>query len=200
MCRPFSGAGHVACRNCGPERPDIQKPDKREVQDDEVKGELQGVGVVSGGSEEQVAFGRQANMNRTPDNPTAAEREKHEATHLPYQPWCKFCVQGKCPNRKHSSKSKEETEYANHTCILTTCLWQRRIRKTCHQSWYEKIQNTNWYLRTLCQSKAFRMNGWLKRLWKILTASVMDGPRWSSVAIRMLTIQCEGPDGRSSRR
>ena len=47
---------------------------------------------------------------RVPVQPTDRERELHEATHLPFQPWCEFCIQGKSPNRKHLSDQRDAEE------------------------------------------------------------------------------------------
>ena len=44
---------------------------------------------------------RMPKVLKTPDQPTERQIAEHEATHLPYQPWCKYCVQGKAINRKH---------------------------------------------------------------------------------------------------
>ena len=47
---------------------------------------------------------------RAPKNPTQKERDEHEATHLPHQDWCEFCVTGrgrKKPHRKRNSKRKK---------------------------------------------------------------------------------------------
>ena len=38
---------------------------------------------------------------RSPKSPTAAERERHALTHLPYASWCRYCVCGKRPNTPH---------------------------------------------------------------------------------------------------
>ena len=49
-------------------------------------------------------------MLKTPYTPTAREVEEHEATHLPYQPWCKHCIQGKAPNRAHRTSKRDSSE------------------------------------------------------------------------------------------
>ena len=38
---------------------------------------------------------------RAPKAPTAAEKERHALTHLPYASWCPYCVAGKRPNAPH---------------------------------------------------------------------------------------------------
>ena len=37
----------------------------------------------------------------SPCSPSRAEREAHEATHLPYRNWCPVCVQGRADNPPH---------------------------------------------------------------------------------------------------
>ena len=36
-----------------------------------------------------------------PSDPTPAEREKHNKTHLPHMPWCSICVQARAREDKH---------------------------------------------------------------------------------------------------
>ena len=38
---------------------------------------------------------------RAPEEPSADERARHETTHLPYQPWCAWCVMGKGRGKPH---------------------------------------------------------------------------------------------------
>jgi hypothetical protein len=45
---------------------------------------------------------------KDPHAPTAAEREEHEATHLPYRSWCAECVCGRRDNPPHLRRSEEE--------------------------------------------------------------------------------------------
>ena len=40
-----------------------------------------------------------------PKEPTAAERLKHEATHLPYRAWCQHCVRGRGRCKPHYRKT-----------------------------------------------------------------------------------------------
>ena len=56
------------------------------------------------GPEEQDAGGEEALAARpalTPYTPTRAEREAHEATHMPFRSWCWACVQGRSDNPPH---------------------------------------------------------------------------------------------------
>ena len=45
-----------------------------------------------------------------PSDPTPAERERHNATHLPYRPWCKICVQAKAKEDPHYKRTDEELQ------------------------------------------------------------------------------------------
>ena len=54
-------------------------------------GEGQDARIQGEGDEEA----RRARVRSGPGEPTKAERDRHNATHLPYQSWCKFCVKGR---------------------------------------------------------------------------------------------------------
>ena len=45
---------------------------------------------------------------KSPLAPTRAEREAHEATHLPFRSWCAACVAGRRDNPPHSKMPEEE--------------------------------------------------------------------------------------------
>ena len=49
------------------------------------------VAEAGGGEGEEARAPRCA---RSPLQPTKAEWEAHQATHLPYRSWCRFCVDG----------------------------------------------------------------------------------------------------------
>ena len=36
-----------------------------------------------------------ARVLAAPRTPTKAEREEHDVSHVPYRPWCRFCVVGR---------------------------------------------------------------------------------------------------------
>ena len=40
-------------------------------------------------------------VRRRPKMPTLAEREQHEATHMPFRSWCRHCVRGRGRNSPH---------------------------------------------------------------------------------------------------
>ena len=48
------------------------------------------------GSEEEGEEALVPRAARNPLQPTRAEWEAHQATHLPYRSWCRFCVEGRC--------------------------------------------------------------------------------------------------------
>ena len=43
----------------------------------------------------------QPKVVRSPKEPTTAERDRHNTTHLPYEPWCPFCASCKRGNSHH---------------------------------------------------------------------------------------------------
>ncbi len=45
--------------------------------------------------------GQQPKVIRAPKAPTKAEREEHEATHLPFRSWCTHCLRGRGRNKRH---------------------------------------------------------------------------------------------------
>ena len=49
---------------------------------------------------------------RDPLAPTQAEREAHEATHLPFRSWCAECVGGRRDNPPHTKRAPEEHQVA----------------------------------------------------------------------------------------
>ena len=46
----------------------------------------------------------------SPCTPSRAEREAHEATHLPFRSWCEVCVQGRMDNPPHRRRAAEVVE------------------------------------------------------------------------------------------
>ena len=40
-------------------------------------------------------------MVRAPGDPTEAEREEHEITHVPYRSWCEHCVKSRGEDGQH---------------------------------------------------------------------------------------------------
>ena len=43
---------------------------------------------------------------RIPRTPTQAEITAHEATHMPHEEWCEFCMAGRARNKPHKSKDR----------------------------------------------------------------------------------------------
>jgi hypothetical protein len=46
---------------------------------------------------------------KAPYEPTEAERQLHNLTHLPYRNWCKHCVSGKSPDSAHKATDHHTT-------------------------------------------------------------------------------------------
>ena len=58
---------------------------------------------------------------RAPEEPSAEERGRHEVTHLPYQPWCAWCVMGKGRAKPHLPRPVEGvkvSEFEMDFCYL----------------------------------------------------------------------------------
>ena len=62
--------------------------------------------------DEQEEFQRQKVL-KDPGQPTQAERDEHDITHIPYRPWCADCVRGRA-KRKRSLRIRGA--YSGSTC------------------------------------------------------------------------------------
>ena len=45
---------------------------------------------------------------RVPDAPTAAEKEEHYLTHMPFRSWCSYCTRGAAPEDGHRRRQVQE--------------------------------------------------------------------------------------------
>ena len=59
-------------------------------------------------------------MHTAPTQPSQAEREAHEATHLPYRSWCRHCVRGKGKSESHKRLDAEK-EHTIPTVSMDYC-------------------------------------------------------------------------------
>ena len=75
-------------------------------------------GVAEGGGAEWEREGtggeeaRNPKRARDPAQPTKAEWEAHQANHLPYRSWCKYCVEGRLDNPPHRRRPSGAEEPA----------------------------------------------------------------------------------------
>ena len=60
--------------------------------------------------------------------PTKTQREEHDVSHVPYRPWCRFCVMGKGLERRHLTQSGDDDR---PECLLSTVT----SRETQHHCW-----------------------------------------------------------------
>ena len=51
-----------------------------------------------------------AKVMRKPDEPTAREREAHEACHVPFRSWCLDCVSGRGVESPHRTNEEKQDE------------------------------------------------------------------------------------------
>ena len=51
-----------------------------------------------------------ARVLAAPRTPTKAEREEHDVPHVPYRPWCRFCVMGRGLERRHLTQSGDRDD------------------------------------------------------------------------------------------
>ena len=47
-------------------------------------------------------------LARNPADPTSEERERHDATHLPFRQWCPICVEARATEDPHYIQTVEE--------------------------------------------------------------------------------------------
>ena len=59
----------------------------------------------------------EAHFAKAPREPTAAEREEHELTHLPYRAWCRHCVRGRRKSEAHRELDAESQHTVPHVSI-----------------------------------------------------------------------------------
>ena len=69
---------------------------------------------------------RSCNPDLRPREPTITEKEVHELTHLPPQPWCEHCVRGRGTENPHKRVTFERAEptlpvVAFDFCFIKTC-------------------------------------------------------------------------------
>ena len=82
------------------------------VADEEVKGDVED--IIADDVEEEQGIddsdeeGQQPKVMRSPKAPTKAEREEHEATHLPFRSWCTHCLRGRGRNKPHHRQVVDE--------------------------------------------------------------------------------------------
>ena len=61
--------------------------------------------AASGQMVEEHDMGEPAKTLPTPISPPTIELEAHNATHIPFRTWCKWCVAGRKPNPHHRRKT-----------------------------------------------------------------------------------------------
>ena len=67
------------------------------------------VGLEAGGAADHRGVrAREARPLPAPREPTAAQRAKHDITHLPYESWCEDCIMAKRPNEQHRRSHVDE--------------------------------------------------------------------------------------------
>ena len=82
--------------------PDEGNEEEQAVDDliDDCKDE--GLGHVIAAREKEK--GREPKTLKSPVKVAKAQREKHECTHAPFQPWCRYCVKAIGVNKAHIRK------------------------------------------------------------------------------------------------
>merc|ERR1712020_836358 len=85
-------------------------------------------GAVAAG-EEEGEEARVPRCARDPLQPTRAEWEAHQATHLPYRNWCQHCVEGRCDNPPHRRRPAEQELPAAQEVHMDYCFVRREAEE-----------------------------------------------------------------------
>ena len=98
--------------NSNPLSPNEESNSPAEAMDDEEAGakadrhDLESSVVIAGENPERAEAGQDDEgrvplVFASPGQPSAIERGKHKATHIPFRSWCKDCVRGRGRDRQH---------------------------------------------------------------------------------------------------
>ena len=85
-------------------------------------------------------------LQDAPKQPSEHERKLHEVTHLPFKPWCGFCVMGKRKvNHKHPTDLQDKSERTYPTIqvdfyLLMVDTWTKYIQVESFRSKSSKNQ------------------------------------------------------------
>ena len=85
----------------GPEKAEKERREREDVDVGDVGGEAR--------SSNEEEIGRRARVRAGPGEPTKAERDRHNTTHVPYQSWCKFCVKGRGRRTAHRRSARMDS-------------------------------------------------------------------------------------------
>ena len=120
-----SNAAEAKCENSESLRPTGQGESGTEEVQEESAGDQQMAGEPEEVSEDDhnADEAMKAKPLRSPMNPTKAEIEEHEITHLPYRSWCSHCVRGKAVDDQHRSQTKDTEEDAIPRISIDYCFW-----------------------------------------------------------------------------
>ena len=88
----------------------------------------------------------EAKIKRVPNpaDPTPEERARHYATHLPYRPWCKICVQAKAREDPHYKRVNTELKNGlpeicmDYTSLTETKDKSDKLRLLVGNDWWAK--------------------------------------------------------------
>ena len=100
------------------EEEESEKCGDSEVADDDVKSQ-DAENTVLIDEEDEPTIGEEApvRMTRNPADPTADERARHDATHLPFRAWCPVCVAARATEDPHyRATANEKAEGKPQVC------------------------------------------------------------------------------------
>ena len=66
-------------------------------------------------------------MRADPRNkPTQKQREKYDATHVPFRDWCAHCMMGRGRTHHHITKQKSEDQSRRPTIAMDYCFMKMK--------------------------------------------------------------------------
>ena len=70
---------------------------------------------------------------KSPSCPSHEERERHNATHLPYRSWCPVCVQARGKEDSHRKNKKKEDEVLQDFVMLALKVFFHAVDEMLHE-------------------------------------------------------------------
>ena len=104
-------------------------------------------------------------VQRAPEEPSPEKRARHRITHLPYQPWCAWCVMGKSRAKPHLQRPVESVKVPEFKMDLCYLLQDpKRGHEPGDQTWATTLvtaistkSDENAYITAMCAAFVKRM-------------------------------------------
>ena len=86
-------------------------------------------------------------MTPVPHEPSEFEKQKHNLTHIPFQPWCTSCVKGKAQAEPHKRTERiiEDSELpviqSDYLMLKDTAGWFESAQHVCENIWIRHVHS-----------------------------------------------------------